>query len=340
MLVPARYYLLLLPVLRADGVDVTRLLEELGLDAARLEHPSALLSTAQVEALVSAALARDPRTDLALQLGRRIKPSSHEMVGLAMMSADTLADSLRLAVRYWPLISPLLQLSSEAVGRALRLRWQPAVGMSAAVARFHAEATLAAVHAELTYFLGSVAPDCVFELPRRWLATRARYRLLRPAGLRAHDDMDDHFAVSLPQEILARPLALADPTALASAERRCQTLLDGLAADGGLTTWVRQILQRAQDHFPTQAEVARLFHLSCRTLHRKLGAEGSSFRELCNSERHRRACESLRQSRMAISSIALGLGYRDAANFSRAFRLRAGVSPQHYRRQSLPPASD
>jgi AraC-like DNA-binding protein len=340
VLVPARYYLLLLPLMRGHGVEPTRLLAELGLDPARLAHPAAQLGSHQVEALVSAALALDPRADLALQLGRRIKPSSHEIVGLAMLSADTLADSLRLAERYWSLISPLLHLRSTATPQGLQLRWQPALPLSAAVARFHAEATLAAVHAELAFFLGQVPPGCVFELPRRWTGERERYRLLRPASVRSHDDIDDWFAVWLPRAVLGRPLALADPAARATAESRCQAMLDQLSAEGGLTSWVLQILQHADDHFPGQLEVARLLRLSSRSLHRRLAGEGTSFRDLSNAERHRRACAALEHTRAAISSIALGLGYRDAANFSRAFRQRAGVAPLRYRQLARSAAAD
>ncbi len=327
---PSRYYALLLPLLRADGHDPNLLLAGLGLDPQQLVHPAAQLSATQVEALVVAVLRHDPDDDLALRLGRQIKPSSHEMLGLAMMSAATMADALRLAVRYWPLITPLFSLGAERCGVRLVMQWQATLPLRSDVLRFHAEALLAAFHEELRFLLGGSAPEYRIDLPRPWL--KASYRKLRPARVHPHDEGSDRFSASLPLSMLERPLVLADPGARAAAERRCQELLERLAAEGGLTAWVLQILQRSTDCMPRQSEVARLLHLSSRSLHRKLAAEETSFRELGNRERYRRACERLSQTDEPVSSIALALGYRDAANFSRAFRLRAGVAPSAYRR--------
>jgi AraC-like DNA-binding protein len=328
MLFPARYYALLLPLLHAEGLDPKALLD--GLDPQQLLRPAAQLTASQVEALVVAVLRHDRGQQLALRLGQQIKPSSHETLGLAMMSASTLNEALQLAVRYWPLITPLFNLSAERSGPRLLLHWQTTIPLRNDVLRFHAEALLAALHAELRFLLGGSAPAYRVELPRLWL--RADYRVLRPVSIHPHDEAPDRFQASLPIAMLEQPLALADPGARAAAERRCQELLERLDAEGGLTGWVLQILQRAQDCMPRQSEVAALLHLSSRSLHRKLSAEGTSFRELGKHERFRRAGERLARTAEPVSSIALALGYRDSANFSRAFRQHAGVAPTVYRR--------
>ncbi|MCB1643202.1 MAG: AraC family transcriptional regulator ligand-binding domain-containing protein, partial [Xanthomonadales bacterium] len=97
---PARYYQLLLPVLNRSGRDSAELLQRLALTRSALEEPGCSLQATQVQALVDAVLASDPDPTLALQLGRQIKPSSHQMLGLAMLSAATLGQSLQLAERY------------------------------------------------------------------------------------------------------------------------------------------------------------------------------------------------------------------------------------------------
>ncbi|MGV2479859.1 UNVERIFIED_CONTAM: helix-turn-helix domain-containing protein, partial [Salmonella enterica subsp. enterica serovar Weltevreden] len=49
---------------------------------------------------------------------------------------------------------------------------------------------------------------------------------------------------------------------------------------------------------------------------------------------HELACERLATSTLSITEIAYSLGFRDTANFTRAFRSRAGCSPRDYRDRS------
>lgn len=332
---PARYYQLLLPVLQAAGTDPEPLLAELGLQRQRLADPASTLSAVQVQRLVEAVLAADASPDLALRLGRRIKPSSHEMLGLAMMSADTLGDALQLAVRYWPLITPLFGVRAQRRGQSLGLRWTALSAAGSAMpdpvlVRFHGEALLAGMHEELRFLLGELPAGYRLELPAEWLSQPSRYRLLRPAVLRAHAGTGHEFSLWVPTAALATPLLLADETARRAAEQRCQILLAQLSAGSGLAVWVRNLLSQA-DPLPGQAQLAELLHLSTRSLHRRLAAEGESFRNLLDEERYTRACAMLRETQLPVTSIALALGYSDPANFGRAFRRRAGVPPLAYR---------
>jgi AraC-like DNA-binding protein len=94
------------------------------------------------------------------------------------------------------------------------------------------------------------------------------------------------------------------------------------------------MLDQSSDYQPRQQELARILHLSARTLNRRLADEGTHFRELGLQSRHRRACRLLAESDLPIIRIALQLGYQDGANFTRAFRRSFGLSPIDFRKQA------
>ncbi|HSY38976.1 MAG TPA: AraC family transcriptional regulator, partial [Polyangia bacterium] len=80
------------------------------------------------------------------------------------------------------------------------------------------------------------------------------------------------------------------------------------------------------------ASVGRALALSKRTLQRRLGVEGVSFRALTDEVRRGLATEYLTDGRVSLSEIALLLGFSEQAAFQRAFLRWTGVTPGQYRR--------
>ena len=68
-----------------------------------------------------------------------------------------------------------------------------------------------------------------------------------------------------------------------------------------------------------------------RTLQRKLVSVDTSFQEIKDSERFRRAKHLLEARDDNLEKIAAALGYSDASNFSKAFKKWAGQLPGAYR---------
>ena len=90
------------------------------------------------------------------------------------------------------------------------------------------------------------------------------------------------------------------------------------------------MLTQAQGHQPTQDELANIANLSSSTLARHLAAQHTSFRALSLAIRHQKACEWLDEGRLLVSEVAQLLGYQNPANFIRAFKAQAGISPAQY----------
>lgn len=84
--------------------------------------------------------------------------------------------------------------------------------------------------------------------------------------------------------------------------------------------------------------VAESLTLNRRSLQRALDNQGLTYSLLLARVRGRLAAQWLQETEKPIAEISLELGYSDAANFTRAFRKKTGISPNDYRRTSVAPS--
>ena len=75
--------------------------------------------------------------------------------------------------------------------------------------------------------------------------------------------------------------------------------------------------------------------ISRRTLQRRLSALGSSFKKILQDVREEQSRRYLDDPRLAITEIALLLGYSDQASFSNAFKAWCGCAPTEYRQREV-----
>jgi AraC-like DNA-binding protein len=86
---------------------------------------------------------------------------------------------------------------------------------------------------------------------------------------------------------------------------------------------------------PGLDEIAQRLHMTPATLHRRLGAEGTTFQRLKDECRRDVALALLRQQDLSGARIAERLGFSDASAFLRAFRKWTGLTPGEYRQREL-----
>jgi AraC-like DNA-binding protein len=135
---------------------------------------------------------------------------------------------------------------------------------------------------------------------------------------------------SLSHRMLDLPLKTSDPRAFRLADAMCERELLRLHAGRSWVARVQRILHETRVGFPSLHQTARQLHVTPRTLHRRLTAEGTSFRAVLDDVRHRAAVEQLRSGEATIQEVAYLLGYSDPANFRRAFRRWTGSPPSAY----------
>lgn len=330
--IPARYYQRMAEVLTARGVNVEALLRSVRIRPQSLAQVDARLRLSQVEALVDAVLTRTGHTDLALDLGRALKTSTHSIVGYAMLSSPDVDYALRVVARYFRLVMPSFRMRYRAEAGRAEISFTPVLPLRHRCLVFHLEMIAVTTYWELRELIGGPLPDAVLHLSIAPPSHVARYAEL--SGLQCHfnSEASPGLRFVFAADFRDYPLAFADAHALQMAEARCTALVRSAVAGGQVKNWVEMMLCEASDGMPTQAELAQTLNLSARTLDRHLKREHCSFRELALRVRHDKACELLQAGELSITQIAYELGYTDAANFTRAFRRAAGRAPSAHRR--------
>ena len=97
------------------------------------------------------------------------------------------------------------------------------------------------------------------------------------------------------------------------------------------TTSLRLLLSGYLDERLTVSDCADLVGMSGRTLQRRLAEHETSLHELLDQTRFDTAKQLLRDESISVSNICYELGYENPANFTRAFRRWAGVTPRQHR---------
>ena len=82
---------------------------------------------------------------------------------------------------------------------------------------------------------------------------------------------------------------------------------------------------------PTIGALAEQAGVSSRTLQRFLKSRSTRFNDLLDEARFKLALPLLEDRSVAITDIALELGYANLSHFSRAFKRITGMSPRTYR---------
>jgi AraC-like DNA-binding protein len=137
-------------------------------------------------------------------------------------------------------------------------------------------------------------------------------------------------AIAIPQALLAAPMSKYCPADSVESDVGTRSLIDT-----DFATSLRLLLTGHIDECPTIDECADMVGMSSRSLQRRLAEYGTSFNDLLDQTRFDLAQQLLADPSVRVTDIAVELGYQDPANFSRAFRRWAGVSPRQHRQSLL-----
>ena len=318
-------------LVRHQQLELSSLLQGLGLSADEFADPAIRLSLHQELSLYVriANLNCDPY--LALKHGLRQTLKDFGILGVAMMSATSLGDAWRVAVRYSRLLSYSGRFRLQEQDGQLCLVMQPAP-TDAVTSVFEAEscfAMLLAVSAELVADTVRCHQICFTHTvseayQQHWAAQLGcEVRYGQPENMLCLSAADS-----------ARAIPFAHPEYSQYMNELCENRIKALQTESGVAARVESLLRQHEGKI-TLPETAATLSLSPRTLRRRLARQGSSFQELLDQVRFERARHLLLTTQLTVATIGLQLGYRDVANFRAAFRRWAGITPKAYRQQSF-----
>ena len=332
---PAAYGLFFLTLMHDRGHDEASVLAGTGLTRAQLEDPAGRISSTQYLQLLGnlRALSGDPA--LCYELGLRSQLTKHGFVGFGIMSCATLRDAIALGQRYLQGRVPLFRCSLALDGETCVVDLEETLPLGDL-----RDFVLSFVAVELCCLFGRL--DGNGRPPSAW---RSEIRLPFPEPPWQSDWQNrlpplrfdqPTCQIRFPARELDKPFATANPVAAEMAIAQCELELAALRQPGdGVREQVLRQLVCQDGRYPDLATVARQLCQSDRTLKRRLLAEGLSFQGLLDQVREADSRRLLANPRLPIEQVAAAVGYRDPANFTRAFRKWTGLSPRAWRQQHL-----
>lgn len=315
------------------GADLPRWRKRYGPQDLQMGDALLTMSFADFEGLVQEALTQTNEPAFGLLLGERLLVNSHGILGLAAMSCGTIRQVIDLLESYIQVRTTLLMPRHEACGGQLKLIFEETRPLGQ-IRRPVLEAVMLTLKNLFDYVtVGACRIHSVafpFDAPPYSDLARDLFNCEVLYG-------QSWAGLTLPLCVLDVPLSMANPSTFQEATRICQKELEKITREQSWAAKVRKVMLEKQNGFPSLNVMARLFHLTPHTLHRRLTQEGTSYSAILEDVRHMLAVAHLQHSHLSVQEIAFNLGYTDMANFRRAFKRWTSVSPSEFRRSAQLP---
>ncbi|HMJ55464.1 MAG TPA: AraC family transcriptional regulator [Polyangiaceae bacterium] len=290
--------------------------------------PDDRIPVATVHRLLEAAaeLIHDP--DLGLKAARRTSLGDGGALDYLLSTSPTVKDAIEVAGRYMRLVNDTLSIRLELDGEEALMRLDNTIMLPRAAADFQA-GSLFWNHARV--WLRDVVAEVVVSFTHAAPSNRAEYeRTFGPAEVRFSASFSGFV---LRRNHLAVPLEKADPKLHDVIMKHARQLISELPTAESVTERARRVAARELAHGnPKAMLVATELGMSLRTLGRKLAEEGTTFKDVLDDLRKRLALQYVAGRDLALSDVALLLGFSETAAFHRAFRRWTGQTPLEYRR--------
>lgn len=310
------------------GHDADRAIAEAALDAAALEDPDGRITLVEHHRLWQTLARLGPH--IGLELGELIGAAALGVVGHAMAHAGTLGEALAYVSRYRRLVLddavPVLSVFARDGGQIAV--FTQSVPEPFRALRHPAECQVTATLTLVRRLAGSVIIPFEVQLPHAPPPDTSRHEAV--LGRRISWSSRDA-VLEIDAAILARPLAKHDVGLFEYLDRRAGTLLERVGDEHARDTLERILRERLASGLPTTEALAKSLGVSVRTLHRRLGAEGTSVSAIVEGLREERARALLADPSMGIGQVAYALGYAEHAAFTRAFKRWTGTTPEAFR---------
>ncbi|MBV8273258.1 MAG: AraC family transcriptional regulator [Cupriavidus sp.] len=315
----------------SQGLDVPRLLAEVGIEKALLDAPDARFDTDQVTRLWELAVAWSGNPTLGLDRRLAAAYVNFDVVGYAMLSSPDLRTGLDKFSQYLALISDTATFELQPQGGDCWLVLGH-IGNSLRVPRQRQE-----------YGLLSLLVTCEWITRRQVKPLRAESVFPQPTDAARHQlafDCPIHFDCAYTRLLLARndltaPVPSHNPSLLAMHERLLQERSAELGTLSIRHRVRREILRRLHLGEPRRVEIATELAITDRTLQRRLHAERTSFAQLLDETRRELARKHLADQHYPLAEISYMLGFVDESNFFRACKRWFGMPPSQYRELQL-----
>ncbi len=316
-----------------NRVQADKIFSNANVDPAVVNQSGTFISVTQLLQLLDSAYEEVNRQSFGLLLGDSIHYHSLDLVGQLVATSSTVEQALDALFRFKDLVLPYTTFD-------LRVEGENAI-LVFAVDKFvvkqnwplHHEIIAAATHSIAKALVPGGLPlvkVCFAHTQPEYLAD---YHRIFDAPIVFENAFN---ALVFRHQLLQEKLLTAYPEYHQGVKILAKEKLKSIESYESLSNKVTHYINFNLGLKPTLLEdVAQNFSMTPRTLQRKLKLEFTSFVQLRDACRHRRALRDLADPKIDIDSLAELLGFSDTSNFYHAFRRWQGVSPGEYRRKVL-----
>ena len=318
---------------RSCGHDPLPLLDQYGLDAARLSQPMARLSIPRYMRLGHAAIGLTGEPALGLRMGQLSRLSQAGLAGVTAAQAPTVREAARTLIRFEALYGSNYRgqssLHEDAQGAWLRFY---SISPYNTYNRFVVDSIISGWLQQLSAVADCPLTSEQIEIEFSEPDYAEQYSVLSHNPVRFRADTNqlrlNHATLDLrnPQHC---------PSTWAYLLQLCERELEQLTRTRSLRERITQLLGPLLNggREPDLEEVAARLKLPTWTLRRKLAEEGTQFRAILNDTRRDLAMTYIRDTELAFGEIAYLLGFASAEAFQRAFKRWNAETPGEFRRR-------
>jgi AraC-like DNA-binding protein len=268
-------------------------------------------------------------SQIGFMLGRRMNVFAMGPVGSGLAVAPSLREGLQLLESFSRLHVTYIHISARSTlqGLTVTILYGQDTGL---VERFHTETAMMLLQQYMETLIGEPIVDAQYRLA----IPKPKSTEIYTNALHGQISFDAPFnEVDIPLRLLDLPSAYYHAEVWRQAQMSLSQSLKEQSQNEGktYTQHIAALLRTSPPPLPELSEVAFTLHISERTLNRRLQVEGTGFRQLKSLALASRAKLYLRDTTYSVESIAEEMGYKDTANFRRAFRKCEGCSPIEYR---------
>jgi len=271
-------------------------------------------------------IAREATEDPAfgLKVASHLKPTSFHALSYGISASSSLKEAFERAQRYCHVGSDAVDYEFLRCGSEYHFTIEPTAYLG---------------DEPIDALVGSYLRMCRSLIGRDYSPLRIEFRRSPPSRLddflsllRAPMFFDmPRTRLVFDRESIERPLDSGNPELARHNDAIALQYLTQLERDN-IELRVREVLTQQLTHGePSQEDVAEMLNMSARTLQRKLGDGGTTYKEILDDTRHALALQYLSARTHSVSDVTYLLGFSSGSCFTRAFRRWTGQSPSDWR---------
>ena len=271
-----------------------------------------------------------PEPDIAWKLGRYYHPRVHGPLGNMMERAPTVRAVISCLIDYGNLSHTFFRLYSDVVGKNLRIH-MTASHLPEDLSPFLAERDLIAGISMMENRLPGKKQDIIRTVSFSH-APRTEIKKYQSTFIERVLFHQPTTFFDIDRKAMDLKIADGDPQSFELFRQQCQaehTLRNENRSP--YADRVRLCLQAGKGRTGLK-EIALQLHMSDRSLRRRLGEEGCSFREIRAAYIADESRHLLENPEMRVEAISERFGYSETCAFTRAFQKWTGLSPLQYRK--------